>query len=197
MEVLGWNRHDWGDFHTWTSYAFTALIGLHLAINWTWLTKCAAQNHPWRLAAGFLAGALIVGTFLLLPVNDRGTGGGGQRRRGQWGAALAQEPAPVPVAVAATNQVDYAKDIRPIFDKSCVSCHGARKASAGFRADRREDFLRDTPAGALVRPGNSADSPLIKIITGETKMRRSAASHILSRENIALVKAWIDNGAKP
>jgi hypothetical protein len=57
LEVLGWNRHQWGDFHTWVAFLFVALILIHLALNWAWLVKCAAKGLPWRLAAGLLVGA--------------------------------------------------------------------------------------------------------------------------------------------
>ena len=68
LEVLGWSRHEWGDLHTWVSYLFVALIAAHLAMSWTWLVKCAAQGRAWRLAAGLIAGAAIIGALLLLPV---------------------------------------------------------------------------------------------------------------------------------
>lgn len=78
LQVLGWTRHDWGDMHTWISYFFVALVVAHLGISWTWLVKCAAQGRGWRLAAGLLAGAAIIGVFLLLPI-DRHRGGGGPK----------------------------------------------------------------------------------------------------------------------
>ena len=71
LEVLGWNRHEWGALHTWVSYVFITLVAAHLAINWAWLTKVAAKGHAWHLGAGLLAGAVIIGTFLLLPITKR------------------------------------------------------------------------------------------------------------------------------
>ena len=49
LEVLGWNRHEWGALHTWVSYVFITLVAAHLAINWAWLTKCRCQGS--RLAS--------------------------------------------------------------------------------------------------------------------------------------------------
>jgi hypothetical protein len=83
LEVLGWDRHDWGEFHTWVAYAFIALIITHLVINWSWLIKCAAKGRTWRIAAGLLAGAAIVGTFLLLPIQKQQRG-----REARRGAAV-------------------------------------------------------------------------------------------------------------
>lgn len=80
LEVLGWNRHEWGDFHTWIAFLFVALLLVHLGLNWSWLVKCAAKGHPWRLAAGLLAGAAIVVTFLFLPITKRERERGRQHR---------------------------------------------------------------------------------------------------------------------
>jgi uncharacterized BrkB/YihY/UPF0761 family membrane protein len=65
---FGYGRHEWGDIHTWFAY-FAIFLGVtHLALNWQWLMKVAASKHTWRLAAGILAGLLIVIGFLSLPV---------------------------------------------------------------------------------------------------------------------------------
>lgn len=68
LTVLGWDRHQWGDLHAWTGYVLVVLVGLHLLLHAAWLRRVATQGHPWRLAAGLTAGAVIVGFFLLLPV---------------------------------------------------------------------------------------------------------------------------------
>ena len=46
LEVLGWNRHEWGALHTWVSYVFITLVAAHLAINWAWLTKSLPRVTP-------------------------------------------------------------------------------------------------------------------------------------------------------
>ena len=76
LEVLGWNRHDWGDLHTWVSYVFIALVVLHLVINWAWLAKVAAKGHLWRVVIGIIVGLSIIAAFLLLPVTHRERGRG-------------------------------------------------------------------------------------------------------------------------
>jgi hypothetical protein len=76
LEVLGWDRHEWGEFHTWVAYGFIAMLVTHLVINWTWLIKAAAKGRTWRILAGLGAGAAIIVTFLLLPVTHRQGGRG-------------------------------------------------------------------------------------------------------------------------
>lgn len=76
LHVLSWDRHQWGDFHTWFAYAFMALVCIHLAMNWAWLAKVAARGRLWRLVLGLILGAAIVIGFLFLPVTHRRGGHG-------------------------------------------------------------------------------------------------------------------------
>jgi len=76
LEVLGWNRHEWGDLRTWVSYVFIALVVLHLVISWAWLAKVAAKGHLWRVVIGLIVGLAIIAAFLLLPITHRERGRG-------------------------------------------------------------------------------------------------------------------------
>jgi mono/diheme cytochrome c family protein len=58
-------------------------------------------------------------------------------------------------ALRAQNRVDFARDVMPIFQESCVACHGPEHQMAGRRLDRRAAV-----AGNRVRPGSSATSRL-------------------------------------
>jgi len=37
--VLFFERHTWGDLHTWTSVIVMALAALHIPIHWSWITR--------------------------------------------------------------------------------------------------------------------------------------------------------------
>ena len=39
------------------------------------------------------------------------------------------------VGVAAAAEVDYQRDIKPLFAQKCGACHGALKQQAGLRLD--------------------------------------------------------------
>jgi hypothetical protein len=92
----------------------------------------------------------------------------------------------------AAGRVDFVKDIQPILTRFCLECHGEKKQKGGLRLDSRTTALRD---GAIL-PGRSADSPLIRRIAGladEGRMPPKGAG--LTRRQIALLRAWIDQGA--
>jgi mono/diheme cytochrome c family protein len=99
--------------------------------------------------------------------------------------------------------VTYATDIKPIFDKSCIRCHGAEKPKARLRLDGLETALKGGEDGKVVLPGNSADSMLVHCVAHVGKPdgfmpppRNKANIPPLTKEQIGLVRAWIDQGAK-
>ena len=63
--------------------------------------------------------------------------------------------------VAAKTGVTYDKDIKPIFEKSCVKCHGGEKPKGKYSMETLASILKGSPEGVTVVPGNSAKSPLV------------------------------------
>lgn len=76
LSALGWGRHDWGDLHTWISYAFLALILLHMALHWRWFWQIAAKRRSWPLVAGLGTGMVLMLAIFLQPVSKDGAGDG-------------------------------------------------------------------------------------------------------------------------
>lgn len=99
---------------------------------------------------------------------------------------VAADPAPV------TQTVDFQRDVAPIFAASCLGCHGPKKQRSGFRVDRREDFFAS--GSTLIVPGKAGESRLIAIVSGEVEELKS--DHLLTPREIAVLKTWINTGAK-
>lgn len=57
--------------------------------------------------------------------------------------------------------VSYEKDIRPIFEASCVRCHGAERPKANLRLDSLEGALKGSKEGKVIVAGTSEKSPLV------------------------------------
>src|SRR5262245_28330930 len=70
------------------------------------------------------------------------------------------------VALPAPAQapVDFARDIEPIFKARCYSCHGPALSSSGLRLDEAEAALKGGYSGAVILPGDSANSRLIALV---------------------------------
>jgi len=104
---------------------------------------------------------------------------------------------------ASTAQgVTYAKDIKPIFEKSCIKCHGAEKQKGKLRLDSLSAALKGGE-DKVVLPGDSAGSILVHNIAhvGDEDLFMPPPDNKdkippLTPEQIGLVRAWIDQGAK-
>ncbi len=98
----------------------------------------------------------------------------------------------------ATNNIDFARDIKPIFDASCIRCHGPVKPKSGFRLDNRVAALKGGDNGVDIVPGNSAKSPLIHFtaqLVEDMEMPPPDKGEPLTPAQIGLLRAWIDQGA--
>ncbi len=100
----------------------------------------------------------------------------------------------------ASGQIDFERQIRPLFEAKCFKCHGEEKQKSGLRLDEKEAAMRggDNYAPAII-PGKSAESPLVQFSAGldEELLMPPAKSDLkpMTREEIALLRAWIDQGA--
>jgi hypothetical protein len=101
---------------------------------------------------------------------------------------------PVNVVVDGHRRIVFWKEAYPIFEQSCISCHGPTKQRGSFRADQRQDFFAKRDGGPLVIPGKSDESPLIAIVSGTVEIPRPDV-HRLNTIQVNILRAWIDAGA--
>jgi mono/diheme cytochrome c family protein len=107
---------------------------------------------------------------------------------------------PLPPASTKTG-VTYATDIKPIFDATCVKCHDStKKPRAGLALDTLEGTLKGGKDGKVVTVGDSAKSDLVLSVAHvgdpDTFMPKGKSAKPLTPEQIGLIRAWIDQGAK-
>lgn len=105
-------------------------------------------------------------------------------------AQIAKLPAP------SAGKVDFAREVKPIFDTACVKCHGKGKDNGGFSLETRDSFMKGGDGGAPVLNGNSAASLLIHLVSGldpDSVMPKKGSK--LKPGEVSLLRAWIDQGA--
>ncbi len=94
-------------------------------------------------------------------------------------------------------KVDYLRDIQPILEKNCYSCHGASAQMSGLRLDNRTSFLAGGTNGKIIVTGKSADSTLYKRVAGVGDLSRMPfGGQPLAPAQIELIRAWIEQGAE-
>ena len=93
----------------------------------------------------------------------------------------------------------FDKDIKPIFEKSCFECHGDKKQKAKLRLDSLAATLKGGENGKAVVVGKSAESSLVISVARlveDDAMPPEGKGKPLTAEQIGLIRAWIDQGAK-
>ncbi len=95
--------------------------------------------------------------------------------------------------------VDFARDIRPLFNKNCVGCHGGVKRSGKISFIYRDVVVATNAAdGKPIHPGDPEHSELIRrLTTADEDDRMPPAEHAarLSAHDIELFREWIRQGA--
>jgi hypothetical protein len=97
----------------------------------------------------------------------------------------------------ATHEVNFVKEIKPILEASCIKCHGRGRSKGEFRIDTRETLLKGGETGPAAVPGKSVESYVVELVMGfdpDNTMPKKGSR--LSREQIGVLRAWIDQGLK-
>ncbi len=96
---------------------------------------------------------------------------------------------------AQSNRPDFNRDIRPILSGKCFKCHGpdAEARKAKLRLDQRDSALNSE---AFVAGKPSESLLLERVSTHDRDDRMPPKGDPLSSAEIALLKAWIEDGAK-
>ncbi len=92
----------------------------------------------------------------------------------------------------------YGKEIHPILDANCVSCHGASKTEGGLRLDSYYWLMKGGKDGAVVVPRNVQGSMLFERTTLPRDNKHSMPAEgrpPLRPDEIARIRAWIEQGA--
>ena len=97
---------------------------------------------------------------------------------------------------AASRPVEFVKDIKPLFDASCVQCHAKGKTKGGFSLETRDALLKGGDSGPAVVPGKSAESRLVHLVAAlDPDNVMPVKGTKWTSDQVALVRAWIDQGA--
>jgi WD40 repeat protein len=120
-------------------------------------------------------------------------------------AGESQPPSTAPLTIAELKHdapVDFEKELLPVLKNNCLACHNTTKAKGGLNLEMPQLMLKGGDSGPAIVPGKSTESLAFKAaahLDSELLMppkdnKVNAAN--LSPEQLALLKLWIDQGAK-
>jgi mono/diheme cytochrome c family protein len=152
----------------------------------------------------FLVSSLLIITVILSACGSPTTEATAESEIAQEAETPTASPASTPEVSAATDlptaeaqvapasSVSYSKDVYPIFEASCIKCHGVDKVSRGLDLTSYEKTMTGSVKGPVVLPGDADNSPLVKLSV-EGKMPKQGAK--LTPEQIEIVRNWVLQGA--
>jgi hypothetical protein len=91
--------------------------------------------------------------------------------------------------------VDFARDVKPIFDRSCAACHGEQQQLGQLRLDARKVVLEGGVTGKTVVPGEPEKSELYRRVAGVSEHPRMPMGGELPANEIEIIRQWIAEGA--
>ncbi|HYH65927.1 MAG TPA: PSD1 and planctomycete cytochrome C domain-containing protein [Urbifossiella sp.] len=94
------------------------------------------------------------------------------------------------------NAPGYEKSIQPLLEKRCYSCHGAKGTKGGLRLDSRAHAMKGGNSGPVIVAGRSGKSELLARVTSDDDdLRMPPRGERLTKEEVAILRQWIDAGA--
>ncbi len=99
------------------------------------------------------------------------------------------------------NEVSFSKDVMPVLQESCLSCHkkgGDGYAASGLSVESYEDVMKGTKYGPVITPGYSFSSTLQILVEhkADSSINMPRGRPRLSQDKIEVIGRWIDQGAK-
>jgi mono/diheme cytochrome c family protein len=93
--------------------------------------------------------------------------------------------------------VDYLRDVKPIFEEHCYTCHGPAKQQAGLRLDTAALAISGGDGGPAIVPGDAAGSRLLAAVEGTSDeiSQMPLDADPLTAEQIDILRHWIAAGA--
>lgn len=98
------------------------------------------------------------------------------------------------VSAAAVADVDFAKDVAPILEKRCASCHNAIDRKGGLDLTTRTGFQGGAESGPIFSATDRGRSLLIEVISG-SKPRMPFRGERLSDKEVEALRNWVESGA--
>jgi hypothetical protein len=97
--------------------------------------------------------------------------------------------------VPAAPAISFTKDIQPLLESTCLTCHGDSVQLSKLDLRTRESALKGGAHGPAIVPGNAEQSPVYRRVAGLETPAMPMQAPRLTAEQVSALKAWIDQGA--
>ena len=92
---------------------------------------------------------------------------------------------------ARAEPVDFTRDVKPLFDAKCSTCHGPLKKKGGLRLDAGVLALKGGSDGAVIVPGKADASDLLaRVLSHEEDEKMPPEGKPLAEREVDLLRRW-------
>lgn len=112
--------------------------------------------------------------------------------------AIAEDSTPETQAKTARPEpVDFLREVQPILRDHCYECHAGTTEEGGLNLGIKARAFKGGDSDAAIVAGNSKDSLLIEMISGDEEERSMPpeGSKPLTEKQISILRTWVDQGA--
>lgn len=98
----------------------------------------------------------------------------------------------------AADKVDFALEVKPVLEATCLSCHGPEKPKGGLQLMTRSLALKGGDNGTALVPGKSKDSPIYSstILPAGHDNIMPPKGDALNKTQTEALRKWVEQGAE-
>jgi len=87
----------------------------------------------------------------------------------------------------------FARQVKPLLSRKCFECHSSKadELKGNLKLESLDDILKGGDSGPAIKPGDIADSLLLRAIRYQIEDKQMPPSGKLEDEEIELVEAWV------
>ena len=106
---------------------------------------------------------------------------------------------PAGLALEVTPRIDFAKNVQPILEQNCLSCHNPEKDKGGWIASTKKEAFETGDNAPNIVPFAAAKSALFTLAAlpedDDDLMPPAKSGGPLKKDEITILKSWIEQGA--
>ncbi|HEX7862657.1 MAG TPA: SUMF1/EgtB/PvdO family nonheme iron enzyme [Verrucomicrobiae bacterium] len=98
----------------------------------------------------------------------------------------------------AADKIDFRKEVKPVLEMHCLSCHGTEKPKGALRLTTKENAVKGGDDGTSLVPGKPNESPLYTttILPADHEDAMPPKGPRLTKEETEKLRLWIEQGAE-
>ena len=109
---------------------------------------------------------------------------------------IALAPSLIALPLLGFQDPSYVRDVRPILDTHCTSCHQPASKQSELDLTTYAGFQAGGTRGPAFVAGSPDESLVIRLITAALKPSMPFGQPLLDTDDVSMIREWIKSGAR-